>query len=224
MTIAADWAPGRVGVPTKFHDVGVNTGIGVVPSRDIILIYLGAADLGEVNSQPLYVVARQGPGNSVQLSGRLTTTDRVTQYGQGLSTFATGVFGGTPAAVPAGGLGTYRSALFTPANITATHYDLPMNADNQVGHGGDSGGPTWVTVNNVGIGIAGVQSDCTATYVTNAPSLTWPWARGISSCGYVSVEPFISEILPTIKESPQCTSISVGCAITETTSLLLMLK
>lgn len=33
--VSAAWAPGRIGVPTRFHDVAVNTGTGVTPTRDI---------------------------------------------------------------------------------------------------------------------------------------------------------------------------------------------
>ncbi|WAK02130.1 trypsin-like serine protease [Methylobacter sp. YRD-M1] len=204
--VTADWAPSRVGIASSIRDFAVNTGPGVTPGSDIVLVHLGAADLGEVNSQLIYVVAREtGPG-SVVLSGRLTTADRVTQYGRGFDTFATGVFGGMPAAVPSGGLGVYRGGPFTPSAITNTGYTLAMNANSQVGHGGDSGGPTVVTVNGIGVGIAGVQSTCTATgYVPNAPVRNWNWATGISACQYVSTEPFVSEITNTIRETSVCT-------------------
>jgi hypothetical protein len=149
-----------------------------------------------VNSQPIYAVVRDG-----RLSGQLTTSDTVTQYGRGFSNFATGVFG-TPTAVPAGGAGVYRSARFTPSSITATSYSLVMNAASAVGHGGDSGGPTVVTVNGVGVGIAGVRSTCTPTaYIPGAPA-NWSWATGISACQYVSTEPFLGEIPREIQESP----------------------
>jgi hypothetical protein len=200
--ITAGWAPDRAGVPSKIHDFGVNRGPGM-PGRDIVLLYLGSADLGRVNPLSIYATARWENG-SYRLSGRLTTTDRVTQYGRGYSTFATGVFG-TPTAQPAEGLGTYRSAEFTPSNITATHYDLDMNASGEVGHGGDSGGPTIVAANGVVGGIAGVQSTCDpAGYIPNTPpaSETWRWATGITDCTYVATEPFINEIYNTIWESP----------------------
>jgi hypothetical protein len=168
-----------------------------------------------VDSQPIYAVARDQGNGSVILSGRPTTDDTVTQYGRGFSTFATGVFG-TPTAVPAGGLGVYRSAPFSPASITDTGYQLVMNAANQVGHGGDSGGPTVVTVDGVGVGIVGVQSTCTPTgYIPNTPaaSQNWNWATGISACQYVATEPFWEEISSARQESPECTP-QPACLIT----------
>ncbi len=213
--ITADWAPDRVGIASRIHDFTINAAPGSVPSRDIVLVYLGAADLGPVDSQRIYVVARDQGGGSVVLSGRLTTSDTVTQYGQGFSTFATGVFG-TPTAQPSDGQGTYRSAPFMPSSITDTGYELVMNSANQVGHGGDSGGPTVVTVNGFGVGIAGVQSTCTPRgYIPNTPatSQNWSWATGASACQYVSTEPFVSEISNAVKETAEC-ALGPACAIT----------
>jgi hypothetical protein len=212
--VTADWAPARVGIVSNIHEFGVNTAPGATPNTDIVLVYLGTADLGAVDSQRIYAVAHDAGGGSVRLTGRLTTTDRVTQYGRGFDTFASGVFGGTPPAVPAGGLGVYRGGgPFAPSAITGTGYTLAMNATSQVGHGGDSGGPTVVTVNGVGVGIAGVQSTCNATgYVTNAPAPIWIWATGISACNYVSTEPFWDEIRNTIRETPECVDRTT-CAI-----------
>jgi Trypsin len=211
--VTAAWTPDRVGLASRIHDFAINSAVGSVPDHDIVLVYLGAADLGEVDSQRLYVVSRDAGNGSVRLSSRLRTTDTVTQYGRGLSTFATGVFGGTPSAEPSGGSGIYRSAQFAPSEITDTQYTLAMNANNQVGHGGDSGGPTIVTVGGFGVGIAGVQSTCTWTgHITNAPAQIWRWATGISACQYVSVEPFVGEIVQTIRETPQC-SLGAPCGL-----------
>ena len=173
--VTATWAAGRTGTPSRIYEFAVNAPPNV-PSRDIVLVYLGVADFGPAASQPI--------------SGPLTTADTVTQYGIGFSTFATGVFG-TPTAVPATGFGVYRSARFTPSSINATSYQLAMNASNQVGHGGDSGGPTRTAA-----GIVGVQSTCTATgYIANAPvPRQWQWATGISACQYVRTGPFADEI------------------------------
>jgi hypothetical protein len=218
LLVTASWAPDRVGIPSRVHDFAVNASLppGARPSRDIVLVYLGTADLGPVNSQPIYAVARDQGNGSVRLSGRLTAADGATQYGQGYSTFATGVFG-TLTAVPSGGLGVYRSAPFTPLPCTGRRcqrwggindidYELAMNPSNQVGHGGDSGGPTVVTVNGFGVGIAGVQSSCDATgYIRNTPlgSQNWLWATGISACQYVATEPFLGEIHDAVRESPK---------------------
>ena len=202
--VTAHWAPDRVGLASRIHEFAVNSAPGSLRDRDIILIYMGAADLGAVDSQRIYAVARDMGNGSVRFSGRLTTSDTITQYGRGFSTFAFGVFGGIPPAAPAEGLGVYRSAQFTPSNITNTHYDLAMNSSTQVGHGGDSGGPSIVTVGGFGVGIAGVQSTCRATgYVPGSPlPREWRWSTGISSCTYVSTEPFISEIINVKRETP----------------------
>ena len=201
--ITAAWTA-QVARAERFHDFRINSGAGSARDRDIILVYLGTSNLGEVNSQRIYVTTVQGSGGSVRLSGLLKTTDTVTQYGIGFSTFATGVWG-TPSATSSAGLGTYRSAQFTPSEINDTHYTFVMNSAGQVGQGGDSGGPSVVTVNGYGSGIAGVQSTCRATgYIPGTPTNmeNWSWASGISSCRYVSTAPFLSEIHDAIKETP----------------------
>lgn len=224
--ITADWAPGKTGIAERIFDFQANTNTfaanvnAISPAiKDIVLIYLGTADLGPVDSQRIYVIARDMGNGSSRLSGRLTETDAVTQYGRGFSTLASGVFG-TPSATPSAGIGTFRSAPFTPSSITADFYSLAMNSANQVGHGGDSGGPTVVTVGGRGVGIAGVQSTCSVLtsstyptgYVTNAPTPAgatnpgWGWATGISACQYVSTEPFLTEILRVVKEAPRFAS------------------
>jgi|GEM_PF-1760976 len=189
--ISATWSPSIVR-PSRVHQLSVST-------HDIALVYLGEGDFGVVNSQRVYT------GNS----GRLTTSDRVVQYGQGLSTFASGVYG-TPSATPASGVGTYRSAQFAPSLIGTNGYTLAMNAQNQVGHGGDSGGPTVVTTTGVNAGIAGVASTCSPTgYLLNAPR-NWSWATGISACQFASTERFVTEITNLINSggAPVCSDIS----------------
>ncbi|CCV09884.1 trypsin-like serine protease [Mesorhizobium sp. STM 4661] len=226
VSVRADpWAPGRmVGRASRIVDFAANlnafaANVNTTDIRDIVLVYLGRADLGPVDSQRIYAIALDRGGGSVVLSGRLRTTDTVTQYGRGFSTFATGAFG-APGAVPAQGLGIYRSAQFTPSGITDSGYALAMNPATQVGHGGDSGGPTVVTVNGFGVGIAGVQSTCGPP----APPQGWLWSTGINFCNYVSTEPFLSEIISAIKESPGVAcETSAACSSMETTSLLLML-
>jgi hypothetical protein len=200
--MTAAWAPGRVGRADRVHDFAVNSA-APSPDRDIVLVYLGNNDLGEVYSnQKIYAAARDMGNGSVRITGQLRTTDEITQYGQGLSTFATGATMAT--AVPGTGAGVFRSARFTPSNISETHYDLAMNSNNQVGHGGDSGGPSVFTLHNYGHGIAGVQSTCQATgYVPNSPTpKEWRWATGIRLCTYVSTAPFINEISNVIREAP----------------------
>ena len=224
ISVTATWAPpGNVGRVSKIVDFRANLGVPC-PGSDIVLLYLGAADLGSVNSQRIYMIGLDRGGGSVVLSGRLRPTDLVTQYGQGFSSFASGTFG-TPSATPSSGLGVYRSAQFNPSLITATGYTLALNASNQVGHGGDSGGPTVVTVNGFGEGVAGVQSTCTAAgYIPNTPAnqQNWNWATGASACQYVATEPFASEISDAIREQPtRCLAPAVGCGVLEASRLMM---
>jgi hypothetical protein len=203
VAITATWSPGRTANASRIHELQPN--VGVTPARDMILVYFGNGDLGETPRQRILIFQQQVTTVNRWVPRRLRTTDSVTQYGQGFATLATGVFGGTPPAVAATGAGVYRSGNFTPSNITETRYDLAMNASNQVGHGGDSGGPTWLMENGVGRGIAGVQSTCNRTgVVPGAPAVNWMWTTGIAFCSYVSVEPMIREIGRTIQESPEC--------------------
>lgn len=191
LRVTATWSA-KTGVVSRIHDFRINSAAGSALDRDIVLLYLGSTNLGPVANQKLFVVTRDG-----KLSGRLKETDTVTQYGRGFSTFAKDL------ATPSGGDGPYRSAVFKPSSISETHYNLQM-ANKQSGHGGDSGGPSIVTIyDQPNGGIAGVQSTCEAAgYLTGAPSKTWDWATGINYCTYVSTEPFLSEIAAAIKEAP----------------------
>jgi hypothetical protein len=187
--------PDQVSITATWtSDVGVAVNLvelGAPNLRDIILIELGPRNLGNANARTLY-------------APRLLTTDAVVQYGQGLTTFAVVLPNGR---VQLGsGSGTYRSAPFSPVGITATAYELAINGNRQVGHGGDSGGPTMVVLNGRELGVAGVQSTCAPTaHAPGAPAPpTWPWALGISGCQYVSVEPVIAEINRTVALWPEC--------------------
>jgi hypothetical protein len=181
--------------------------------RDIALVFLGAGDLGPAWLQPLY-------GDTV------APETIITQYGQGFSTFATGAW---PTSTPATGLGTYRSARFNPSNVSNAGYTLVMNAANQIGHGGDSGGPSWVTApNNIGLGISGVQSTCIGNgYVGPPPPpavFSWQWATSVSSCYYPSIEPIRERMVETIQEGRfPCREVSAGCGVAELTGQVLLL-
>ncbi len=194
LRVTATWS-GRTGLGTRIYDFNINSAAGSARDRDIVLLYLGDTNLGEVGTQKIFAAYRDG-----KISGRLITTDQVTQYGIGFSTFATDL------RTPSSGAGVFRSGVFKPTAITATHYDFNMNANNQSGHGGDSGGPSVVTVyGQPNGGIAGVQSTCRSTgTIPGAPpnDPPWRWVTGISNCTYVSTEPFLTEIAKVIKEVP----------------------
>lgn len=206
VTVTATWAPGRVGVASRLVELG---GANL---RDIILVYLGRADLGEAATQRVYLVQREVPPFLNQWVGRqLGTTDTVRQYGQGLQTFATVAPNG--AVTLGAGANIYRAADFNPASITGTSYQLALNPAGEVGHGGDSGGPTHVLNNGNSVGIAGVQSTCSQTaWAPGAPATNppWQWAMGIRFCTYVSVQPVVQEIGRAMKDDPYCKPIP-GC-------------
>jgi hypothetical protein len=188
--VTATWSA-KTGLGERIRDFAINSAAGSKQDRDIVLVYLGNTNLGEVGTQKIFAVYRDG-----KISARLRETDTVTQYGIGFSTFATDLMN------PSSGMGIFRSGVFNPSNISATHYDL-VKKNNQSGHGHDSGGPSVVTVYGQAAGIAGVQSTCEAMgHVSGAPVKDWLWATGINRCSYVSTEPFLTEIAAAIKEAP----------------------
>jgi PAN domain-containing protein/trypsin len=197
VSITASWAPGSVVVSSIRDFNGNNT----APHDDIILLRLGWPNFGQVPIQPIFSIGRRGANNSIKLSYSLISSDVVTQYGRGFSTFASGTYG-TAGARPSNG-NTYHSAQFGPAGISDRGYDLNMNASSQVGHGGDSGGPSVVTINGLSEGVAGVQSTCRATgYIKGTPAnqQNWTWATGISDCHYVSTARYRDQIEQAKKE------------------------
>jgi hypothetical protein len=205
VSVSATFEPGRVGLAARLADISGNT-------RDIVLIYLGVADLGEVLEQPIFIVTRSGAKRAEILAeSRLRTSYTVVQFGRGFSTLASGVWGAVPPPQPASGSGTFRSARLTPSQITEAGYTLAMNRSTQVGHGGDSGGPTWYTDNNILYGIGGVQSTCQGTFLPGSPTPPqWRWATSIQSCYYVSTAPYIFEIRRLIQERPACARADGG--------------
>jgi hypothetical protein len=214
--IRAIWTT-QVATPTRFvRSWWVSRGL------DVALIYLGAGDLGavDIHDQLLW-------SNPVHPSMTLT------KYGRGIHAYAfqstTGVQ--TQAARD----GQYRSARFTPNNATSSGYTLPVNASNQVGMGGDSGGPDRVTTSDGAIGpIVGVQSTCqlppTGGVLPGRPGPamgTWNWVTRIDSCFSPSLQTIAIEIERTAKERPTgavgtCGApYAAGCGVIEPSKLLL---
>jgi len=77
--VTASWALDRVGHVSRVQEMPDR-------STDMVMLYLGTADLGAVNVQTIWTTTVSGGGDSTLLSGRLTTDIRVTEYGQGLNT------------------------------------------------------------------------------------------------------------------------------------------
>jgi len=208
LTVTAVWTL-AVGTPGRIRDFDENLrrmSLGsTLPVLDMAMIELGGADFG-TNVALLLPYSAAGGALDSLVATRLATTNSVNQYGQGLSSFASGVFG-TPSAVLGTGGGTYRTAVFIPTSISDTGYVLALNASNQVGHAGDSGGGTILTIGGRTY-IAGVQSTCSpAGYLPSVPGqpatpALWPFATGISACQYISVEPFTREIGQRLAQLP----------------------
>lgn len=206
-TITSAWSS-RAPIPTRLVRRWAGPGTG--GTHDIALIFLGGGDFGEANIQFL-------------ISSEVENGSTLTKYGRGISEFAKV----TPAGpVPAAPGGPYRSSPFIASNVDSQGYDLLMNAAAQVGEGGDSGGPDILTDSDgIGVGIAGVQSTCSATgYVPGMPP-TWTWATGVSRCHSAGIRPNIFDINQIIQEGLHpCQDVSAGCSIVESTGLLLLLN
>lgn len=203
LQITATWSP-RTIVPTRVVRNWRGNGV------DIALIFLGAGDFGYDSRIQLFYVPE------------VATTMNLTKFGRGISAYAQV----GPPPVPAVSDGQYRSAVFTPNSASATHYTLPVNATGQVGNGGDSGGPDFVTADGVLIGIAGVQSTCAVPQGGRVPGQpqTWAWVTAISSCTSAAINTARFEIVQIIQEGRKpCPETSAACAIVETTALTLML-
>jgi Trypsin len=202
ISVTATWATDRRVQASRFYEFSGNR-----PdiNRDVILVYLGLGDFGEGPHHFQYFTQRRKRTIFGWDDEWLRNSDIVRQYGQGFSTFA------TPPATLGTGNGVYRSGSFKPSNISRTGYSLAMNSRTQVGHGGDSGGPTILTEEGRDY-IVGVQSTCVPTgQLSNAPvPLSWSWVTGISACQYVSIETLLIEIDHIVRENPECKP-SEGC-------------
>lgn len=178
LPITAVWSSTRVfptGLVRQWHSRGL----------DIALVHLGDVTFGPANLQLLSVFEAE-PGLTV------------VKYGRGRSTFASA----GPPATPAVDDGLYRSGIFAVGAV-GTEITLNANAQNQVGAGGDSGGPDiLLTGTGTGVGIVGVQTTCRASgYVMGQP-VNWNWATGITSCNSVHITNAIrSEIIDITRET-----------------------
>lgn len=204
LPITAAWSTRRV-IPTRYVRNWGGAGL------DLALIFLGAGDFGAANIQLFYV-------------NELETTQTLVKFGRGISAYAQA----GPPPVPAFSDGLYRTAVFTPSTASALAYTLPVNAASQVGNGGDSGGPDFVTTpDGVLLGIAGVQSTCSPTArvpgMPNPP--LWTWVTAISQCTSAAINTARFDIVQIIQEGRvPCPDTSAACAIVESTSLTLMLR
>jgi hypothetical protein len=234
IAITATWSQ-RIVNPSRilsFVRVGPS-GASDPVQPDIALLYLGEGDFGPANIQLLF-------------AGDVTNELRITQFGQGFSTLATGSFmPGNPAPTAGAGAGQYRSSTFTPQPVTypATIFTPkviggfnwvntnPADPTSNIGHGGDSGGPSVVTTSDgIGLGIAGVQSTCAGLLIpgTVRPPNTpfpWMWAGQVTSCFYPATMPVRDVIVNKIQEGRfPCKDVSAACMSSELSAYVLLMQ
>lgn len=134
---------------------------------DVALIFLGKGDFGPV-------------GTRLIDASLMTDGETVVKFGQGICAFASGSGAtATPAKFDCG----FRSALFATSKTSEKEIRLKKTASGQVGNGGDSGGPDYITDGHGNpLRIISVQSTCAAkSYVDGRPE-EWEWATDISAC------------------------------------------
>lgn len=205
ITISAAWTT-RTAQPTKrvrYWSSG----------RDVALLFLGAGDLSKVPAQAL-------------LATQVQNNDSLISYGRGISAYAYIDTNGNP--VPTFSDGRYRSAVFVANSASNASYSFNPNAIAQVNAGGDSGGPSHLLAADgvTSLGIAGVTSFCNVTRLPGQPATPpWTWVNGVNSCTHAAILDVRASIRNRIKEGVvPCKGVSAGCALTEVTSLTLMLN
>jgi hypothetical protein len=183
LPITAAWSTATA-YPTKYVRYFRSRGL------DVALIQLGGSVFGKVSVQLLHV-------GTVDAGAEPRMT--LTKYGRGISAYAQPASAGAPAKAALSD-GRYRSARFTPSSADPSSITLPVDAQGQVGEGGDSGGPDIVTGDQgVALGIASVQSTCTATGYLPGMPVNWNWATGVSRCTSASIETIRWDILQAIQ-------------------------
>lgn len=208
--ITAAWSA-RVVTPTRYVRYGATDNV------DVALVFLGGGDFGAANLQFLHV-------------GQIDDGMTVTKYGRGIYAYATTSGRPPPTPIPAAQDGRYRSAPFSVSNSGNTTYTTAANATGQVGNGGDSGGPDFLTApGGIAVGIAGVQSTCRWTACLPGKSCTapngnvnWTWVTSIPSCNSAPIFNVRDRIIRVAEEGRfPCRGVSAGCTISEIANLLL---
>ena len=182
LAVTATWSA-TTALPTQYVRFS-----GAPNNLDIALVELGDVDMG-------------GPVRALPEldTGTLVTTLDILKNGRGFSFFARRDPGPPPRDIASGGGGPYREAIFAASNIVANSYDLQMNAANQVGAAGDSGGSDWMLRAEQAPLMVGIQSTCFRTsclagQICNAAN-PWMWATGISFCTSGRVSPIRNDII-----------------------------
>ncbi len=182
LTVTATWSTTSAR-PTQYVRFS-----GAPNNLDIALVELGDVDMG-------------GPVRALPDldNGALVTTLDILKNGRGFFFFARRDPGPPARDIASGGGGPYREAIFRASNIVANSYQLQVNANNQVGAAGDSGGSDWMLRAGQAPLMVGIQSTCSRTsclagHVCN-PADPWTWATGISLCTSGRVSPIRNDII-----------------------------
>lgn len=180
IAITANWRSGTVAPVRSVRYWNSN-------NLDVALLMLGQFNFGDRTTSTHLIYHNE-----------VDTGMMLTKFGQGICTFATG--SGATAVAAQTDCG-YRMAQFTPSSASATSIVLPMNSVGQVGNGGDSGGPDFVTdANGALLGIASVQSSCLRSGVVAGKPVTWVWTTGIIDCSSAALFTIRDDILRNMKE------------------------
>jgi hypothetical protein len=179
MKITAAWRKGTV---TATNSVRYYTNNRL----DVALLFLGRGDFGPRNTVLIY---HDVVDSSVKL----------TKFGRGFASYASE----GPPATKGEFDGLYRTAVFTPNFANMNDIVLPTNDAGQVGAGGDSGGPDYVTgAQGALLSIASIQSSCRATGYVSGQSKEWAWATGIRDCTSAALFTLRDDIVSHMKEKP----------------------
>ncbi len=183
ITITAAWQAGVVSPIRSVRYWSSN-------SLDVALLFLGSREnFGnrDRNTRLIY-------------HNEVDTSMTLTKFGQGICAYATG---SGKSAKPAEFDCGYRTAQFMPSSASATSIVVPANGNGQVGNGGDSGGPDYVTdANGAVLSIASVQSGCVRKEVVPGKPKEWMWTTKITSCTSEALFTIRDDILRRIKEKP----------------------
>ncbi len=182
--VTATWTS-KTATPTRYVRYFNSNGL------DVALVFLGAGDLGPVDRKLIY-------HNDVDTSMTLT------KFGRGICAYAQA----GPPAQPAQTNCGYRTAVFAPSTANASVIVLPVNDRGQIGNGGDSGGPDYVTDGDGNLlSIASVQSRCGGAFMvpSMAPadgSVDWNWVTSIRDCTSVPLITLRDDIHRRMAEAP----------------------
>jgi hypothetical protein len=194
------------GPPVPFANARISaawTATTAVPTRyvrffnsdnlDVALLFLGSGDLGAVDVERFLAVDQIDNGTQVR------------KFGQGIFAYARRDPGPPPTDIAALQDGRYRTANFAASASGNNTYTTRVNSSNQVGNGGDSGGPDFLIENGLATKIVGVQSTCHFTACLAGHNCSppgggadWNWVTNIDRCNSAPIFGIRQRIVETV--------------------------